>query len=70
MNDIDYYEVIFNVFKNKVDINDLKNIKNWTILLDVPESKKQNPKLFENNKNVDFSNYKTTLSSILSYFPR
>ena len=24
MNDIDYYEVIFNVFKDKVDINDLK----------------------------------------------
>lgn len=70
MNDIDYYEVVFNVFKDKVDINDLKNIKNWTILLDVPESKKQNPKLFENNKNVDFSNYKTTLSSISSYFSR
>ena len=69
MNDVDYYEAVFSVTsKDKVDINDLKNIKNWNIILDVTESKKQNPKLFENNKNVDFSDYKTALSSVSSYF--
>jgi hypothetical protein len=64
MNDIDYYRVLFNVSKDKVDINDLKNINHWLLIPDVPENRRQIEKLFENNRNADFSAYKTILSTI------
>ena len=69
MNENDYYEVKFYSTKDKVDINDFKDMNRWSIKLDVIESRRQNPKLFENNKNVNFSDYKTTLSTLSSYSP-
>ena len=61
MNENDYYEVKFYSTKDKVDINDFKDMNRWSITLDVIELKRQKGKLFENNKNVNFSDYKTTL---------
>ena len=61
MDENDYYEVLFNTTKNKVDIDDFKNMNNWTIKFYVSDSKIRTSKLFENNKNINFSDYKTII---------